>query len=52
LQDNNISGPIPVGLSNENLNILRLGNNRITGNLPEDLWYLPNFAILDAPNNT
>lgn len=51
LQDNQLTGQLPVGIPNSKLISLRTSNNLFTGRVPDALWKLPMLTTLDLGNN-
>ncbi len=52
LRDNQLSGPIPVELSNlTGLRVLKLGQNQLSGPIPEELGLLASLTELSLANN-
>lgn len=51
LQDNQLTGQLPVGIPNSKLISLRASNNLFTGRVPDALWKLPMLTTVDLSNN-
>lgn len=51
LQDNQLTGQLPVGIPNSKLISLRASNNLFNGRVPDALWKLPMLTTVDLSNN-
>jgi Leucine-rich repeat (LRR) protein len=49
--DNQLTGPVPVGMTNSKLISLRGSNNLFDGRIPDALWKLPMLTTVDMSNN-
>jgi hypothetical protein len=50
-QDNQLTGSLPVDISNDKLVSFRASHNKFTGSITDDIWKLPLLAILDLGSN-
>jgi hypothetical protein len=50
LSNNNFTGTIPSELSATNLMLLTLGDNKLSGAIPQDIWQLSHLYSLDLTN--
>lgn len=51
LQDNRLSGALPVDGRNQQLISIRASNNLFNGSISEDIWRLPELTTIDASSN-
>jgi hypothetical protein len=46
-----MTGPLPVGLTNQQLISFRVNNNDFSGSISDDIWRLPQLTTFEATNN-